>query len=111
MTKVPGMQLDNFLEMCSMPPTQDLRENSTVLAIAAAVSLQCQALTGACRFARSLLSQLASVFECMSPVVYHRDVSPHNILIDVASASSPRFGLVDFGLGFDAQSWHGQKGS
>jgi len=112
MTKVPGMQLDNFLEMCSMPSTQghDFRENGAALATAAAVSLQCQALPGACRFARNLLSQLASIFECMSPVVYHRDVSPHNILIDVSASSRPRFGLVDFGLGFDAQSWHGHKG-
>jgi len=47
----------------------------------------------------------------MSSVVYHRDVSPHNILIDVRNSSNPRFGLVDFGLGIDLQSWHGPKGA
>jgi hypothetical protein len=47
----------------------------------------------------------------MSSVVYHRDVSPHNVLIDVSDSQTPNFGLVDFGLGIDVQSWIGPKSS
>jgi serine/threonine protein kinase len=114
MTKVPGIQLDTFLELCSagkakVGPTS--REDDAVASAAAAISSRCQFVPGACRFAHMLLSQLASIFECMSAVVYHRDVSPHNILIDVANPSNPQFGLVDFGLGIDLKSWHGPKGT
>jgi len=109
LTKVPGMQLDTFLDICRRqgPGCSD----NAVLVAAAAVTAESQSLSGACRFARSLLSQLASTFDCMGSVVYHRDVSPHNILIDTADSRNPRFGLVDFGLGIDSQSWHGPKGT
>lgn len=110
MTKVPGMQLDTFLEMRHLPSARGSVDSSAVANAVAVTVSQCQSLAGVCRFSRSLLSQLASIFECMAPVVYHRDVSPHNILIDVESSNNPRFGLVDFGLGIDLQSWHGQKG-
>jgi serine/threonine protein kinase len=108
MTKVPGMQLDNFLEMCNTPQLQGSEDAS---AAAVAVATQCCSLAGACRFATSLLLQLSAIFERMASVVYHRDVSPHNVLIDVADPQNPNFGLVDFGLGIDVQSWIGPKGS
>jgi hypothetical protein len=112
MTKVPGMQLDTFLEMCKAQTSRRMPNGASHPAYVAAnnVAAQCQSLAGACRFARLLLAQLASMFDCMSAVVYHRDVSPHNVLVDVEHSSGPQYGLVDFGLGIDLHSWHGQKG-
>lgn len=108
MTKVPGMQLDTFLDICKgKVPCND----EAVLNVADDVMMECQTLSGACKFARSLLFQMVCTFECMSTVVYHRDVSPHNILIDVSDPRNLSFGLVDFGLSIDRQSWHGPKGN
>jgi len=109
MTKVPGIQLDSFLEMCRNPC--NAVNNAALATATAVVAAQSQTLSGVCKFARDMLSQLAFIFECMSPVVYHRDVSPHNILIDIMNSSGFKFGLVDFGLGSDLQSWHGPQGA
>jgi serine/threonine protein kinase len=115
MTKVSGIQLDTFMDMCRAPALQPSAADHTgssaaALAASATIAAQCCSLAGACRFVRALLSQLAFIFDCMSPVVYHRDVSPHNILIDANDSTNPLFGLVDFGLGIDMQSWSGPKG-
>eukprot|EP00913_Durusdinium_trenchii_P025435 g23879.t1 len=57
--------------------------------------------------ASELLQQLAPAFEeHIAHLAYHRDVNAHNILIDF-EGNQPKYGLVDFGLAVDVQSWQG----
>lgn len=91
MTQVPGAPLEQFLEQRR---TGDAR----------------QLLAEACRYAGELLVQLVPALEHFSDRVYHRDVTPRNILVDVRGGQ-PCFGLVDFGLAVDAQQWRSEEGN
>jgi len=71
--------------------------------------------SGACNFARGLVSQLAGVFMALQPIALHRDVSSHNVLVDLRGgdpvndgegAPKPNFALIDFGLAVRSGSWH-----
>lgn len=95
MTRIFGEPLDSFLKRC-----QDQHRRSTN-----APALHSQCLQDAFAVARELLLQLAPAFEEISGVAFHRDVNAHNILIDMVSGLSPRFGLVDFGLAVDISCW------
>lgn len=65
----------------------------------------------ACGVAQELLQQLSTVFIAFQPLAFHRDVSSHNVLVDVdpASPSAPGgrldFALIDFGLAVRSGSW------
>jgi len=65
----------------------------------------------ACRCAGELVVQLAPVLAAMSSRVYHRDVTPRNIQMQRLASGDFRFGLVDFGLAVDAESWRTQVAS
>jgi len=62
-------------------------------------------LAGACGTAAALLSQMAPVFETLSGIAYHRDVSAHNFLVR-AGAAGEEFSLLDFGLAVRMCTWH-----
>lgn len=91
MSKVPGIPLDNFLEMRK----HEQRPSTS------------QRLSEACRFTSGLISQLAPTFERISAHALHRDINSHNVLVDVGDMQSPSYGLVDFGLAVDLSSWRG----
>jgi len=61
----------------------------------------------ASRVAGELLIQLAPLLEAFSERVYHRDITPRNILIE-DGPQGPNFGLVDFGLAVDATTWRNE---
>mmetsp|Transcript_26915 Transcript_26915/g.68402 ORF Transcript_26915/g.68402 Transcript_26915/m.68402 type:complete len:524 (-) Transcript_26915:631-2202(-) len=67
----------------------------------------------ACRYAGELLCQLAPTLEAFSCRVYHRDVTPRNILLDERRGTNgrmmPHFSLVDFGLAVDAAQWRSEE--
>jgi len=103
MSRVPGAPLEQFL--AAAPRTWAGREP------------RCQ-LAEACRYAGELLVQLAPALEHISSKVYHRDVSPRNILIKELTRPGPRgpqsqpsFGLVDFGLAVDGGRWRSDESS
>jgi serine/threonine protein kinase len=57
---------------------------------------------------RSLLSQLAAVFNSLESIAFHRDVSSHNVLVDFPEGEQslrPNFALIDFGLAVRSGSW------
>jgi len=103
MTRVPGMQLSKFVEKFQKDRIASSR-------VASHVANPLQQFTEACHFAKELTSQLAHIFEFLSPLVYHRDINTHNILV-AGDVSNPRFGLVDFGLAVNAERWRGQMSS
>jgi len=103
MSRVPGNPLEQFL--VSAPQAWAGREPRYQLA-------------EACRYAGELLVQLAPALERISSKVYHRDVSPRNILMKEltrpglrGSQSQPSFGLVDFGLAVDGSRWRCDESS
>mmetsp|Transcript_36516 Transcript_36516/g.91927 ORF Transcript_36516/g.91927 Transcript_36516/m.91927 type:complete len:667 (+) Transcript_36516:43-2043(+) len=99
MSQVPGGALEQFLEarrhaekMRSLQPIKERRHQ----------------FAEACRYAGELLVQLAPTLEAFSNRVYHRDVTPRNILIEETGAC-PNFSLVDFGLAVNAAKWRAQE--
>jgi len=103
MTRVPGVQLSKFVEKFQKDRIASNRAASHV-------ANPLQQFKEACHFARELTLQLAHIFEFLSPLVYHRDINTHNILV-AGDVSNPRFGLVDFGLAVNAERWRGQMSS
>lgn len=61
----------------------------------------------ACLWTRELLMQLLPAFEALESVALHRDVNTHNILVSAegGGAFQPEFGLIDFGLAIETQTW------
>lgn len=93
MTQLPGMPLEEFLEGISCGSRHPGGQRSGA-----------EGLGAACRLAGELLAQLTPAIADLSEEVYHRDVTPRNILIDY-TGTRPRYGLVDFGLATDARRW------
>lgn len=54
--------------------------------------------------AATLLSQMAPVFEALSSIAYHRDLSAHNLLVE-AGSSQLDFAVIDFGLAVSSCRW------
>jgi len=104
MTRIRGSPLEEFLE--------------TRRRLLADCETRYQ-LAEACHFAGELLVQLAPTLERISSWVYHRDVSPRNILIDIDAGNNSlghrqpklHFGLVDFGLAVDGIQWRSDESS
>jgi len=64
-------------------------------------------LKGACTTARTLLSQMAAVFQALSGIAHHRDVSAHNFLIR-GEGGAEEFSLLDFGLAVRTSTWEAE---
>lgn len=103
MTRLPGKPLDCFLESGQ---GEDFHRRGIRNAV------NWRSLHKACFIAREMFSQLAPALGVVSSMAFHRDVNPHNILIELDdSEARPRFGLVDFGLAVDALCWQREEGS
>jgi len=97
MTKVPGESLGSFLNHWKQQSGRAPVSNPQVMF---------NQLAEACNWSRELLSQLVPAFEVISPRAFHRDVNTHNVLVSSpGDLSAPQFGLIDFGLAIEAQSW------
>jgi len=59
----------------------------------------------ACTITSLLVSQLVPVFSLISQRALHRDVSAHNLMVDVVKDGKLEFGVIDFGLAVPSQSW------
>lgn len=98
MSLLEGTPLESFL---------DKRQKEAPTRFSGEVNTQ---FAEACRYAGHLLVQLAPVLEAFSTRVYHRDITPRNILIQ--EGSDPTFSLVDFGLAVEATKWRaGEAGA
>lgn len=98
MSKLPGEPLESYLERRTLPGT-----NSST-------AEHCN-FAEACSCAGELLVQLAPALYDVSACVYHRDVTPRNILVDELPGGGGRliFSLVDFGLAVDAAMWRSDR--
>lgn len=61
-------------------------------------------LAAASAFAHELFRQLGEALALLSRVAYHRDISAHNVIVDVCDRG-PEFALIDFGLAVKSGSW------
>jgi serine/threonine protein kinase len=103
MSLVKGVPLEGFLGM-----QQGKVQVPGMLHVAGNLS---QRFARACRYTGALLMQLAPILETFSARVYHRDITPRNILIQEQDdgRGEPSFGLVDFGLAVDASKWRAEE--
>ncbi|CAK9079281.1 Alpha/beta hydrolase domain-containing protein aho-3 (Abnormal hunger orientation protein 3) [Durusdinium trenchii] len=100
MTRLPGQPLDAFLRV-KMEEAQQRRQRPP------SDASRVESMKDSVILASELLQQLAPAFEeHIAHLAYHRDVNAHNILIDF-EGNQPKYGLVDFGLAVDVQSWQG----
>lgn len=100
MSQVAGIPLEQFLETSRRAERERAGLPNRVLR---------QQIAEACRYTGELLVQLAPILEGFSNKVYHRDVTPRNILIqEHRGKEGPQFGLVDFGLAVNASKWRAQ---
>ena len=79
----PGSQLNNWL----------------------ALNADSLAWTDRVELAFALLLQLAPTFKSIDPILVHRNIGSHNILISIAASRELVFTLLDLGLGVDRDSW------
>lgn len=92
MTLLPGRQLDGFLsEQFRIAPEEPREAYSQFF--------------HSFHYAHQLLHQLVPTCACFSALGRHRDISPRNILVDVADDLHPHYGLVDFGHAVDVEKW------
>jgi len=100
MSQVPGGALEQFLEA---------RRHAEKTRSVQTIKERRHQFAEACRYAGELLVQLAPTMEAFSNRVYHRDVTPRNILIEERNGACPNFSLVDFGLAVNAAKWRSQE--
>lgn len=112
MSLVPGMPLESFLG------ARYLKEKEQCADVAAWAEEPCEfRLALACQYAGELLLQLSPIVNAFSSRIFHRDITPRNILVQAKQSDGeeegqrPRFGLVDFGLAVDASKWRAEEGS
>jgi len=102
MSLLEGVPLESFL---------DMRQKDAKLRVGHGGEV-CHQFAEACRYAGHLLVQLAPILEAFSTRVYHRDITPRNILIQEQIGGDPVFSLVDFGLAVEATKWRaGEAGA
>eukprot|EP00928_Gymnodinium_smaydae_P026625 TRINITY_DN20846_c1_g1_i1.p1 TRINITY_DN20846_c1_g1~~TRINITY_DN20846_c1_g1_i1.p1 ORF type:complete len:959 (+),score=187.39 TRINITY_DN20846_c1_g1_i1:70-2946(+) len=113
MTMLKGRALDHWLDQIDGDRGQRdherCRKRPGDFVARAGLSYLAKDIAQASSYTRELLRQLAPVMECISRVAVHRDVDPHNILIDCED-DVPSFGLVDFGLAVDKICWRKEPG-
>lgn len=116
MSFIPGMVLDQWLYGINDEEHKQIDVSQIVRGVLPGSRMHSMPLAGACAFAGHLISQLATVFAALQPVAFHRDVSSHNVLVDISingelqvtAGESPRpsFALIDFGLAVRSDTWH-----
>lgn len=81
MSLVSGIPLDQFLSSASLSAAQRLS------------------------LAVGFVDQLTPVLRAIDSICCHRDLTPHNILVNLDGAGNPLFTLIDFGLAIDRNEW------
>jgi len=107
MTQLPGESLSSFLENYKNSVS---KTNAYAYVTNADESVASEAsskfTSAASKFTSALLSQLAPFVQSISAVALHRDISTENVLVSTSNGvSDPEFGLIDFGLAAQAESW------
>lgn len=135
MSFIPGLVLDQWLYGISDEEHKHVEISQIVRGPLPGSRMHSMSLTEAGDFTAGLLTQLAGVFAALQPIAYHRDISPHNVLIndqhtplrspragtnDVLNylggngaqspgsegqQEDPSFALIDFGLAVRSDTW------
>ena len=103
MSLLPGCALDMWLYGCSDTEHKTMDASRLVEGILPGGHQRSLRLPSACGFAKDLLTQIAPVFAKLEPLAFHRDVSSHNVLVDMPKGD---FALIDFGLAVRSKTWH-----
>jgi len=105
MTKVPGRPLDQWLYGFDEHRLKSLAIDDLFDKALPEGQVSSRSLDGAAEAASAMLCQLAPVFSALSGIAYHRDVSTHNLLVDVGPGQELTFALIDFGLAVSSSTW------
>jgi len=116
MTFIPGLVLDHWLYGISDEEHKRVDISEIVNGKLPGGRQRSVLLEHSCDFVSNLLTQLGGVFEALQPLAFHRDVSAHNVLVDVGANGGSlggegpreeqhRFALIDFGLAVRSGSW------
>jgi len=109
MSYIPGSVLDQWMYAISDEETKRVDINKIVNGWLPGSRQRSMHLAGASSFALDLVSQLSVVLAALSPIAYHRDISAHNVMIDITQEGEmlkPSFALIDFGFAVNSGSWN-----
>lgn len=105
MHKVPGKPLDQWLYGFDEHRLKHVSMTEIFETSETGGNVGSRNLVGAEQAATALLSQMAPVFETLSRVAFHRDVSAHNIMVETRQDNKFNFSLIDFGLAVSSHRW------
>jgi len=108
MSFIPGFVLDQWMYAITDEEHKRVDVNQIVNGWLPGSRQRSMNLSGACSFAQDLVSQLSVVFAALAPIAFHRDISSHNVLVDIVQEGDslkPSFALIDFGLAVNSGSW------
>lgn len=109
MSFIPGFVLDQWLYSITDEEHKRVDVTQIVNGGLPGSRQRSMKLVGAHSFASDLISQLATVFAALEPIAFHRDISAHNVLVDICEEGGtlrPSFALIDFGLAVHSASWY-----
>jgi serine/threonine protein kinase len=113
MSFLPGVALDQWLYGISESECKHVGVAQLVEGKLSGGRQSSVRLNRACKFTQDFLLQLAPVLAALQPLAYHRDVSSHNVLIDIVEPardgptnSEFSVALIDFGLAVRSETWH-----
>jgi len=109
MSFIPGFVLDQWMYAITDEEHKRVDVNKIVNGLLPGSRQRSMHLAGACSFAQDLVSQLSVVFAALAPIAFHRDISSHNVLVDITQEGDtlkPSFALIDFGLAVNSGSWN-----
>jgi len=100
MSQVPGVPLNRFLAAAASSQRRPSNRSAEVC-----FSQLCRAT----RAADTFLFQLGAVTSTLEKFVFHRDLSPRNVMVKIHKENNGEqnfeFGLIDFGLTVDSCMW------
>jgi serine/threonine protein kinase len=109
MSFLPGMALDQWLYGISEHEIKHVDVTQLVEGKLLGGRQSSLTLNSACKFTQDILLQIAPVFATLQSLAYHRDVSSHNVMIDVDAANAEfSVALIDFGLAVRADTWNSE---
>jgi len=109
MSYIPGFVLDQWMYAITDEEHKRVDVNKIVNGWLPGSRQRSMSLSGAWSFAYDLVSQLSVVFAALAPIAFHRDISSHNVLVDITQEGDtvkPSFALIDFGLAVNSGSWN-----
>lgn len=105
MAKVTGILLDEWLYGCNEKVHKTI--DPDILINGPLPKSKCRTMSSpeACSVAACILKQLCPVLSQLQSIVFHRDISNHNIMVSSTQSPIVDVSLIDFGLAISSLTW------